>query len=157
MQPRVQVVYKHEYIATATKRSSHLLHLPRTVSYPLTPAQNQGTIILVSSIVLSTTLHLYFSQLLTASQLWLSILAYLLFQHGTKKPLPPLQYTCCCQPHRRQLRMSTQPQQQTCVTLSPHHRQENTTAGPNTGPGLPHPTGAWTDSARTLHCHRQTG
>ena len=29
-------------------------------------------------------------------------------------------------PYRRQLRMSTQPQQQTGVTLSPHHRQENT-------------------------------
>ena len=33
---------------------------------------------------------------------------------------------CNCQPYRRQLRMSTQRQQQIGVTLSPHHRQENT-------------------------------
>jgi len=125
IETRVQILYIHEYIGTTTKRFSHLLHLPRTGSYPLTPAQNQRTIILVSSILQSTNLHLYFSQLLTVSQLWLSILAYLLFQHGTKKSLPPLQHTCSCQPYRRQLTMSTQPQLQTGVTLSPHHRQQN--------------------------------
>jgi len=70
---RVQVVYIHEYIGTTTKRSSHLLHLPRTRSYPLTPAHNQGTIILVSSILQSTTLHVHFSQLLTPSQLWMTV------------------------------------------------------------------------------------
>ena len=51
---------------------------------------------------------------------------YLLFQHPTKKSLPPLQHTCNCQAQHKQLRMSTQPQQQTSVTLNPHHRKENT-------------------------------
>jgi len=98
----------HMISCIAMKRSSHLLHLPRTGSYLLTPAQNQGTIIL----------------------------------HGTKKSLPPLQYTCSCQPYCRQLRMSTQPQQQTGVTLSPHYRQENTSLQDQTmSPGLLHPMG----------------
>ena len=52
--------------------------------------------------------------------------SFLLFQHCIKKSPSPLQYTCSCQPYRRQLTMSTQPQQQTGVTLSPHYRQENT-------------------------------
>ena len=99
---------------------------------PTDTGSNQGTIIPVSSILLFTTLHLYSSQF---SQLpcsaCLSILAYLLFQHGTEKSLPPLQYTYSCQPYRSQL-MSTQPQQQIGVTLSPttgkkilHHRSKH--------------------------------
>ena len=40
-----------------------------------------------------------------------------------KKSLPPVQYICSCQPYRRQLRMSTLPQQQASVTLN---RQEKT-------------------------------
>jgi len=55
------------------KRSSHLLRLPRTESYPLTLAQNQGAIVLVSSILLPTTLHLYFSQLFTSFQFCLIV------------------------------------------------------------------------------------
>jgi len=115
-------------------------------------AQNQRAIILVSSTLLSITLHLYFSQIFTASSsAWLSILVYLLFQHGTKKSLPPLQYTCSCQPYRRQFRTSTQPQQQTGVTLSPHHRQENTSPQDQTRVQANHTPLAWTDSARTVH------
>jgi len=121
-------------------------------------AQNQGAIIPVSSTLLSTNLHLHFSRVFTASQsAWLSILAYLLFQHGTNKSLPPLQYTCNCQPYHRQLRMSTQPQQQTDMTLSPHHRQENTSPQDQTRVQANRTPLAWTDSARTLYCHRQTG
>ena len=113
----------HERTSITTKTSSHLLHLPRTGSYPLTPAQNQGAIIL----------------------------------QGTKNSLPPLQHTCSCQPYRRQLTMSTQPQQQTGVTLSPRHRQENTAPQDQTPAHANRTPLPWTDSARTLHCHRQTG
>jgi len=63
----------HVITSIATKRFSHLLQLPRTGSYPLTPAQNQGAIILVSSILLSTTFHLYFTQLFTASHFCLIV------------------------------------------------------------------------------------
>ena len=147
----------HAVTSIATKRSSHLLRLPRTGSYPLTPAQNQGDIILVRSILLSTTPHFYLSKHFTASSsAWLSILAYLLFQHGTKKSLLPLQYTCSCQPYRRQLRMSTQPQKQTGVTLSPHHRQGNATPQDQTPAQAIRTPPAWTDSAHTHYYHRQT-
>ena len=98
----------HVITSIAAKRSSHLLHVPRTGSNSRTSAHNQGNIIL----------------------------------HGTKKSLPPLQYTCSCQPHRRQLRMSTQPQQQTGVTRSPPPQAiKYCTTGPKTAPGVPHPTG----------------
>ena len=63
----------HVMTSMATKRSSHLLNLPRTGSYPLTPAQNQVVIILTSAILLPTTLHSYLSQIFTASQFCLIV------------------------------------------------------------------------------------
>jgi len=47
--------------------------------------------------------------------------------------------------------MSTQPQQQTGVTLSPHHRQQNTTPHDQTRAQANRNPPAWTDSARTLY------
>jgi len=105
----------HVITSIATKRSSHLLHLPRTGSYPRTSVHNQGTIII----------------------------------HGTKKSLPPLRYTCTCQPYRRQLRVSTQPQEQTAVTLTPttgkkilHHKTKH-----QPRPTAPH----WHEPTRHVH------
>jgi len=76
---------------------------------------------------------------------------------STKKSLPPPQHTCSCQQYRRQIRMSTQPKQQTGVTFSPHHRQENTAPQGQTRAQAMCTPLAWNDSARTLYCHRQTG
>ena len=48
------------------------------------------------------------------------------------------------------------PQQQTGVTLSPHHRQENTAPQDQTPAQAYRTPLAWTDSAHTLNCRTQT-